>query len=56
MLGIEDTYIWLAYVLAILSAILCVTYGAINWNRGDEAVEPADIHWAAEQDKADQDL
>jgi len=56
MLGIDDTYVWLAYLLCLLSTILCVVYGAINWNRGDEVIEPADVRWAAEQDKAEQDL
>jgi hypothetical protein len=55
MLGIEDKYIALAYVLSILGAVLCVVYGLINWNRGDEAVESADIHWAAKQNKAEQE-
>ena len=56
MFGIEDPRIWLAYLLCILSAALCVVYGLINWNRGDEAVEPADVRWAAKQNKAEQDL
>ncbi len=55
MLGIEDKWVWLAYLLCILSTILCVVYGLINWNRGDEAVEPADVRWATQQDKAEQD-
>lgn len=56
MLGIEDPYVLLAYLLCILSAILCVVYGAIHWNRGDEAVEPTDVQWARQQDKAEEDL
>jgi hypothetical protein len=56
ILGIEDKSIWLAYLLCIGSALLCVVYGLLNWNRGDEAVEPADIHWAAEEKKAEEDL
>jgi hypothetical protein len=56
MLGIQDTFVWLAYLLCILSTVLCVVYGVINWNRGDEAVETADVHWAAEEDKATEDL
>lgn len=56
MLGIEDTYVWLVYLLCILSSLLCIGYGVINWNRGDESVEPADIQWAAEEDKSKDDL
>jgi hypothetical protein len=36
MLGIDDPWIWGVYVLCILSALLCVIYGIINWNRGGE--------------------
>jgi len=56
MLGIEDFRVWPAYLLCILSAMLCVIYGARNWNRGDDSVEPADVQWAAEEEKAEQDL
>jgi hypothetical protein len=34
MLGIPDFWIWSAYLLCILSAVLCVVYGLINWNKG----------------------
>ena len=43
MLGIEDIWVWLAYLLCILSTILCIVYGGICWNRGDEAVQPVDM-------------
>lgn len=56
MLGIEDTYVWLAYLLCLLSMLLCIGYGLANWNRGDESVEPADIHWATENEKTKEDL
>ncbi|NMC11234.1 MAG: hypothetical protein GYA39_09760 [Methanothrix sp.] len=36
MLGIDDPWIWGVYVLCILSALLCVIYGIVNWNRGGE--------------------
>ncbi len=36
MLGITDVGIWTAYILCILSAILCVVYGIVNWNKGNE--------------------
>ncbi len=56
MLGIDDTGVWLAYVLCLISAVLCVIYGAINWNRGDEPVEPADRQWAADEQKQEAEL
>ncbi len=37
MLGITDAGIWSAYLLCILSTLLCVVYGIINWNKGNES-------------------
>ena len=56
VLGIKDTSVWLAYLLCIASAVLCVTYGALNWNKGDEPVEEEDIKWAAEEKKVEEEL
>ena len=36
MLGIKDPWIIAAYLSSILSALVCVAYGAYNWNRGGE--------------------
>jgi hypothetical protein len=36
MLGIDDPWVWGVYLLCIFSALLCVIYGIINWNRGGE--------------------
>ena len=36
MLGIDDPWIWGVYLLCILSALLCLIYGIINWNREGE--------------------
>ena len=35
VLGIEDPWIWGVYVGIIVSTILCIGYGIINWNKGD---------------------
>ena len=59
MLGIPDIGIWGAYLLCLLSAVLCVVYGAVNWNRGmeDEARQIAEEkEWEAEEKKLDEDL
>ena len=32
MLGIADLSIVAAYVLAILSGVICLAYGLLNWN------------------------
>jgi hypothetical protein len=34
VLGIPDFWIWSAFLLCIACTLLCVIYGAINWNRG----------------------
>ncbi len=34
MLGIEDPYISVAYLLSLLVAAFCVIYGIKNWNEG----------------------
>lgn len=54
MLGIEDKGVLAAYLLCLVSTALCVIYGAMNWNRGDEAVEPEDVKWVAEEKKVDE--
>ncbi|HPF98933.1 MAG TPA: hypothetical protein PLE77_02620 [Kiritimatiellia bacterium] len=49
LFGIQDPWVWSAYLLCILSTLLCVVYGLINWNKGDEAVKPEDVQWAKEE-------
>jgi hypothetical protein len=55
-LGIEDKWVALAYLLCILSTILCVVYGIINWNKGDEDVKSEDIKWVSEEKKVEDEL
>lgn len=33
VMGIEDPWIWSVYVLIILSALLCIVYGLVYWNK-----------------------
>ena len=56
MLGLDHAGVWMAYLLCILSAALCVVYGAINWNRGDEPTKPEDVTWAQEEKKVEEEL
>lgn len=39
VLGIEDPWVWGAYIGSILVMLLCVVYGALNWNKGGEDEE-----------------
>ena len=36
VLGIDDQWVWSAYIGTILVMLLCVVYGIVNWNKGDE--------------------
>ncbi len=56
MLGIQDPIVALAYLLCLASTLLCVVYGWRNRNRGDEAIEPDDVKWAKEEDKAEEEV
>ncbi|WP_248611255.1 symporter small accessory protein [Methanobacterium alcaliphilum] len=39
VLGIPDPWVWSAYILSILAMLLCVIYGVLNWNKGEEEEE-----------------
>ncbi|KZX16356.1 hypothetical protein MBCUT_09080 [Methanobrevibacter cuticularis] len=36
ILGIPDPWVLSGFLLTILATLLCVIYGIINWNKGDE--------------------
>lgn len=59
MLGIHDPWILLAYLLCVLSAVACVVYGVMNWNKGadnepDEITEEA--KWEVDESKIEEKL
>lgn len=56
MLGIEDPYVAMAYILCLASTALCVIYGLINWNRGEQRVEQEDITWIAHEKRAEEEI
>jgi hypothetical protein len=35
-LGIPDLWVLSGFLFLILSVVLCVIYGIVNWNKGDE--------------------
>ena len=55
VLGIDDPWVWSAYILTILSMLLCVIYGALNWNKGDED-EEAQIKEEVEWHKKEKEM
>jgi len=56
MVGIQDPGVWLAYLLCILSVILCAVYGMLNWNKGDEPVYHEDLKWVQDEKQVDDEL
>jgi len=56
MLGIEDKWVLAAYVLTTGSSVLCVVYGIAMRDRGEDAVTPSDVKWAAAEDKVEKDM
>jgi hypothetical protein len=56
VLGIEDPTVWSAYLLCILSALLCVVYGVKNWNKGDEEARPEDVKWVQGEKEVEEEL
>ncbi len=56
MLGIDDPWVWSAYLLCILSVIFCIIYGVINWNKGEEKVYPEDVEWVKDEVKVEEEL
>ena len=57
MLGMGDFWVGLAYLLCILSSLVCVVYGILNWNKGgEETPQQEDAVWAKEDDKLEEEL
>lgn len=59
VLGIPDFWIWSAYLLCIGSAVACVVYGAINWNRGsdNEVIQiEEEVQWAEKELEVEEKL
>lgn len=57
MLGIEDPWVAAAYILCLLSALLCVVWGIMKWNKGDNEEPEEEIrHWAEEEDRVEDEL
>ncbi|MGE4283083.1 MAG: symporter small accessory protein [Clostridia bacterium] len=55
MLGINDVGILSAYLLCIISAIVCLMYGIYNWNKGQEE-EPVEILEEIQWEKAEHEI
>ncbi len=56
MFGIDSFGVGLAYSLSIISTVMCVVYGIINWNKGSDEIQPDDIDWAKEEEQIEEQL
>ncbi len=59
MLGLGDGWVIAAYILCIASAILCVVYGILNWNKEADADVSPDSEasdWIKEEIKIEKQI
>lgn len=56
VLGIDDPWVWSAYLLCIFSAALCVVYGVARWNRDEEEIRPEDVKWVTEEKRVEGEM
>ena len=58
LLGMGDFSIFLVYILCIASAVACVIYGIVNWNKGAEPKEDVakDVDWEKKDNEIKEDL
>ena len=36
MFGISDPWVWMTYVICIVSLIFCIIYGILKWNKDSD--------------------
>jgi len=56
MLGLNDPWIILSYLLTIISAIFTTVYGIINWDKDGKVVTDEDKEWYKEEIKIEEEL
>lgn len=59
MLGLGDFWVSSVFILLILSTILCVVYGALNWNRDgidDKIIREEEKKWEKEEREIEEKL
>ena len=58
MLGLGDFWVSLVFVLLIASTLLCVVYGAVNWNNGgeDDELLAREQQWEEEEKEIEDKL
>jgi hypothetical protein len=56
MLGLQDKWVVLVYILCVASTLLCLIYGFFAWNKGDDSVKAEDVKWVKEEEKVEEDI
>lgn len=58
MLGLEGIAVPLGVILTILSTLLCIIYGVLNWNLGHvtEKELAQESVWAKEEEKVQENI
>jgi len=58
MFGITDFWIYIVFILCIASALLCVVYGIVNWNKGNNDAQELkkDEEWENEDQKIEESV
>jgi hypothetical protein len=58
MFGIDDPGIWGAYFLCVLSTLMCVAYGILNWDKGAEREDREiveEMEWESREKKLEEE-
>jgi len=56
MLGLPDAGIAIVYALCVASALLCVVYGIVNWNKGSRDDEAKEKEWESHEQQIEENL
>jgi len=56
MLGFSDGWIAFVFLATIATAVLCIVYGFLNWNKGDAKLSKTDREWAEEEKVIEKEL
>jgi len=49
LLGLGDFWVFLAYILCIVSMLFCVCYASLRWNTQEEDAITDDVSWLIEE-------
>jgi len=59
MFGLGDFWVSSVFILMALSTILCVVYGAMNWNNDggdDEMIQKEEEQWEKDEEEMEKKL